>query len=531
MSFSTTKIAIIGAGPAGLTALKELRELGFDVTLFERRSEVGGVWTWTSDSYATTALKETKLCNNKLSLALSDYPLPKNFPWLVSAPELGSYFRSYAKHHDLYRNIQLKKSVTNLSRNEATRKWQVTFADEPSNPRSFDKIVWATGAFLSPKRVSFNGQEQFTGRIIHSQDVRDLPAFKSQNVLVLGIGNTAADVANALVQHEAGKVYLSHRRGGKIFKPSDAKTGVPTDTGLTTALAPITWWLQANCPSVYGKIMDGAMAANFKENWGINKPEWGLADSPSITHGQHVIVCSQDLVPNIQAGKISSVPGIKRLFGPKSVELDDGRVVEDVDVIIACIGYDDDMSLLSEAVDFVPAPGDAPPFPSLYMNTFPPRYADSFAHLSLTHLNGPQIPGRELAAMAVAQIWAGNSKLPPASTMNAWISNHQDWLYKHIQKSPNGNRGDISNRDWSYFVHEAAGTGLYEYVGWGRKAWGLWWRDRELYTAVANLPICTYTFRLFDMGKRRVWDGARGAVIEAYAELERLKKGEDRKMK
>jgi dimethylaniline monooxygenase (N-oxide forming) len=48
-----------------MAALKELRELGFNVTLFERRNDVGGIWTWTEDRSMTTALKETQLCNSK----------------------------------------------------------------------------------------------------------------------------------------------------------------------------------------------------------------------------------------------------------------------------------------------------------------------------------------------------------------------------------------------------------------------------------------------------------------------------------
>lgn len=51
-----------------MTALKELRELGFNVTLFERRDDVGGVWTWSEDHSVTTALKETIVCNSKYSV-------------------------------------------------------------------------------------------------------------------------------------------------------------------------------------------------------------------------------------------------------------------------------------------------------------------------------------------------------------------------------------------------------------------------------------------------------------------------------
>lgn len=56
-------------GPAGMVALKESRDLGFDVTVFEKRNDVGGVWAWSKDEGATTALKETKLCNNKYSVS------------------------------------------------------------------------------------------------------------------------------------------------------------------------------------------------------------------------------------------------------------------------------------------------------------------------------------------------------------------------------------------------------------------------------------------------------------------------------
>lgn len=54
-----------------MTALKELREVGFDVTLFEKRPDVGGIWTWTEDRSTTTALRQTQLCNSK---------------WMVSKP-------------------------------------------------------------------------------------------------------------------------------------------------------------------------------------------------------------------------------------------------------------------------------------------------------------------------------------------------------------------------------------------------------------------------------------------------------------
>lgn len=279
-------------------------------------------------------------------------------------------------------------------------------------------------------------------------------------------------------------------------------------------------------------MTDSAVAQNFKQSWGINKPEWGLAQSPSVTHGQHVIVCNQDLVPNIQAGRILSVPGIKSITGPNTVTFDDGNTASDIDAIITCIGYDDDMGLLNEAIEMTPsANGSGPLLPNLYMNIFPPAHADSFAHISLSHLLTPQIPGRVLAGLALSQIWAGRSALPSQCEMSTWIAHHQAWLTKRMAKAgPNGfGYQEVDNGEWNYFLHGAAGTGLYEHVGWGWRAWGLWWRDRELYRAVANLPICAYTFMIFDMGKRKPWDGAREAVVGAHRELEELKSGVGKK--
>jgi len=246
------------------------------------------------------------------------------------------------------------------------------------------------------------------------------------------------------------------------------------------------WWIEAYLPSLFGKIMDASMDSNFKENWGENKAEWGFAQSPSIRDNFHIILCNDDLIPLIKEGKVTSTYGIKRIVGPKKVQIDDGLVIDDVDAIITCTGYSDDMGMLSEALTFVDAPREAAPLPNLYMGIFPPEHADSVAIISNVHLNAPQIPGRELAAMAVAQIWAGNSSLPSKSAMDAWVHKHQEWLRKRIARAHNLNHGDVLSREWNYFVHDAAGTGLYDNIGWSWKAWKLWWSDPELYKALAH---------------------------------------------
>jgi dimethylaniline monooxygenase (N-oxide forming) len=475
---------------------------------------------------------------------LSDFPIPRgrqtaqshlnsggvnradirsctDYPPFMSSSELGAYLVSYARHFNLYPNIEFGKKVIHFGKSKGTSEWHLTFQDEPDAPKVFDKVVWATGGFLKPKSVAFGDQDQFAGRIIHSQEVRNLEDFKGQNVIVLGLGNTAGDIAINLTSH-AQSVFLSHRRGTKILKMSGAN-GLPTDLMLTRTVAGVMGWVEAYFPWLFGKLLDSAAESNFKENWGENKAEWGFAPSPSIGEGFHTIMCNDDLIPLVKEGKIISTRGIKRIAGPKAVELEDGSVIDNIDAIIACIGYTSDLGMLSEAFTVVDAPGDAAPLPNLYMGIFPPDHSDSVAIMSNVHLNGPQMPGRELTAMAVAQIWVGNSSLPSRPAMDAWVRKHQAWLWKRIERAPGLHRGDVLAIEWMKFVHDAAGTAIYEYIGWSWKAWKLWWTDSELYKALAHGPATPHANRLFETGKRPAWEGARQAVLDVNDEAKELR--------
>lgn len=445
----------------------------------------------------------------------------------MSAPQMGKYLRSYADHFDLYRNIEFGKSITKLERDHRTSQWLLHIADDTESPYAFDKVVWATGQFLRPKHISIPGQDQFSSPILHSQQVRHLEDFRDKNVVVLGMGNTAADVAVGLLPY-AKRVCLSHRRGANIMCRTDP-AGLPGDILQTPVTSMVIWWIEQYMPSLASKLLDMVFASNFKKKYGNNDPAWGFAEKPSIGDGLHTITCNDGLIPSVRDGKLLSKPGIKRVTGPTSLELDNGEVLEDIDAIITCTGYANDMVMLSEAVTYTePANANAPPIPNLYMNIFPPQYADSIAVVSFTHVNGAQPPARELTAMAVAQVWAGNSALPSEAEMENWTRKHDRWRRPRIVKEPNLHQGDVLTRPWMQFLHEAAGTDMFDHIGWGRKAWKLWWSDRELYNALAHGPATAHGHRLFETGKRKVWAGARKAVVGVAAEVAELKAGKQK---
>ncbi|KAJ0313013.1 hypothetical protein Brms1b_007484 [Colletotrichum noveboracense] len=139
-------VAVIGAGPGGLSALKELREVGFDVTLFEKRSDVGGLWTFSDDPSVTSAMAY--------------------YPAHISAQEWSDYYKMYAKNFELYDNIVFNADVDSISREKG--KWMVHVKGE-ATPRPFDRVVLASGSETTPVYPVIENLEQFEGKFMHSQ--------------------------------------------------------------------------------------------------------------------------------------------------------------------------------------------------------------------------------------------------------------------------------------------------------------------------------------------------------------------------
>ena len=94
-------IAIIGAGFAGLSTAKVLRTVGFDVTVYEKAPDVGGVWS------VTRRYPGLRTQNNKGTYAMSDFPMPQHYPEWPTGEQVQAYLADYARHFDLERGILL----------------------------------------------------------------------------------------------------------------------------------------------------------------------------------------------------------------------------------------------------------------------------------------------------------------------------------------------------------------------------------------------------------------------------------------
>jgi cation diffusion facilitator CzcD-associated flavoprotein CzcO len=107
------KICVIGAGPSGITAAKNLLDEGLDVTVFDYGKEVGGNWVFSEEEGHSSVFETTHIISSRLLSQYDDYPMPEDYPDYPSHKHLATYFQNYAKHFDLYPHIQFQTLVKN----------------------------------------------------------------------------------------------------------------------------------------------------------------------------------------------------------------------------------------------------------------------------------------------------------------------------------------------------------------------------------------------------------------------------------
>ncbi|KAI1157378.1 FAD/NAD(P)-binding domain-containing protein [Nemania serpens] len=582
MMMEAIRIAVIGLGPAGLTALKALREEGFSVVAFERRNEIGGLWAFSDDASYTSALKET-VCNiSKFVSGFSDFPIPKDYPTYFTSSQVAEYFKSYASHFNLYPHVRFGTIVQRVTRNASDDAWDVHITNsEGSTVLSFDKVVFGHGCESIPLWPPMPSRDKFKGIIMHGQSFKSPSAFEGKRVLVVGIGNTACEVSLTLVNH-ASKVYQSYRRG-RIMVSRYRDDGIPLDTQFSWPALRLKYLIDHIAPGLVGPLSDKFVinkmisdaarsepaepGVSEKKRWKRTKKrvrdDWRLVPCPSMAHVHPAV--QEDFIPALRKGDITPLHGFQDFAGESEVLLDNGATVE-VDVVIFCTGYDLDFKIMPElemdgAFGFplrtadelsqndtgegVRGEQNQPHLPRLYQMLFPPRYTSSVAILSWIAPQENVWCVSELASMAVAQIWAAETAadsrttfkqrpaknyrspalLPSLKKMNSQVDAYHTWWRAQWKIEHSVRPGYVRGYSFYRFLHESAGTGLYDNLDhiFTTRGWGLWWRDRELWTWLSKGPLNNYSWRLFDTNPkgipgcgRKAWPGAREATKDAY---------------
>lgn len=259
------------------------------------------------------------------------------------------------------------------------------------------------------------------------------------------------------------------------------------------------------------------------------RPEWRLTPIPSIT--LRLPGSFENVIPLLGDGSVKSVHGLRRFLGPKKVELDDGTVLDDIDAVLLCTGYRTDWAVaesflqtsVPKAYGYEKAPGGGEPMYRLWMNLFPPRYADSCALLCYSAFgksNGFSFA--DVTSMAISNVFRRAHPLPGLDAMNSWINEHQEWVASRWKLDHSIDTSMVKQWEFQGWLHEAAGTGMENLSIFGWKGWKFWWRDRKMYKLMNDGVETAHMYRYFETGKRQTWDGAKEAILHANEVVNRV---------
>ena len=181
------RVAIIGAGVAGLATAKVLLAAGHAVTVFDRTPDVGGVWS------ATRRYPGLTTQSPKTQYSLSDFPMPKDFPEWPTGEQVQSYFAAYATEFGIAAHLRLNTTVTAAAPTPDGR-WRVETGE---SAETYGRVVVANGVFCEPAVPDFPGRAEFAaagGRLCAGTEFHDAEDARGKHVLVVGYGKSACDV-------------------------------------------------------------------------------------------------------------------------------------------------------------------------------------------------------------------------------------------------------------------------------------------------------------------------------------------------
>ncbi|MEO5845457.1 MAG: NAD(P)/FAD-dependent oxidoreductase [Caldimonas sp.] len=322
-----TDILVIGAGPAGLAVAATLKDKGRRPLVIEKAADVGASWR---AHYARLHLHTVKALS-----ALPGLPFPDESPRYVSRAGVVDYLAKYAS--DMGIAPRFGEEAVAVVRDEAGR-WRTstrtggTFASEA--------VVVASGANHQPFTPKIDGEGSFrvTGRILHSRDYRDPAPFAGQRVLVVGMGNTGAEIALDLAEGGVATA-LSVRSPVNIVRRD--VMGRPTQQ---------TSIMLSRLPHAIGD----ALARFFCDVTVGDIGRYGLPGSRlsplrQLREQGRTPVIDVGTLARIKSGEIAVFPGLRRLV-PGGAEFVDGRSAK-FDAVVLATGYRAGVAALFPAND------------------------------------------------------------------------------------------------------------------------------------------------------------------------------------
>lgn len=318
-------VLVIGAGPCGLVATKNLRERGHEVLCVDRFDDIGG--NWNIDNPASVVYPSTHFISSKPFTEFPDFPMPDSYPDYPHHSRYLEYLRRYASHFGITADLATGTEVTRtqpIADSTGETRWRVTsrVSGGAEEVADFGALVIANGHNWFPKVPDYEGLRDFTGEVLHSAAYRGPEQLAGRRVLVVGGGNTGCDLAVEAAQH-ASVVFHSTRRG-YWYTPKYAQ-GRPSDQ-----IADLLNWMRLPL-----RVRQEIIKLQLRMTLGSYRRH-GLAEPDHRPLESHPVVNSL-LTYYVGQGDIVPRPDVRRFVGG-DVEFADGARSA-VDLVILCTGY------------------------------------------------------------------------------------------------------------------------------------------------------------------------------------------------
>jgi cation diffusion facilitator CzcD-associated flavoprotein CzcO len=344
----SVSVCVIGAGPAGLLAAVALKARNIPFEIIDAGERPGGIWDITRPD--TPMYESAHFISSRRLSGFPGFPMPDEYPDYPKHDLILRYIDAFARRHDLTQHITFGVRVDSVTRGESGG-W--TVRTSLGDTREYDAVVVATGTTWFPRVPQIPGH--FDGEAYHSSDYQSPQEFAGKRVLIVGGGNSAADIACDAAR-AASQAFISLRRGYH-FIPKFI-FGQPADV-FSHAGPKLPRWLEER---VFGFLINRVLVGDLTK-LGLQRPDHAILRSHPILNTQ--------ILHHLGHGDIQARKDVKELAG-RTVHFVDGAS-EEIDLILWATGYDKRFPFLQEAD--LDRRGDAI---DLYLNVFHRRYPDLF---------------------------------------------------------------------------------------------------------------------------------------------------------
>ncbi len=404
-------IGIIGAGAAGICGAKHMLEEGCDVTVYEIGSHIGGMWVYKNDNGRSSAYRTLHINTARDLTNFSDFRFDLSVPPFPSHVDMAKYLRDYADHFGVTPcvrfNTRVKSVAPAAGHTPDKPRWRIE--TEAGDTAEHDVVIVASGHLTKPLEVPAF-RDGFKGEYLHSHYYKEPGDFVGKRVCVVGVGNSALDIASDLAVTSPRTVLVARSNALIIPKLVFGKPFWDTIRPFYNPWVPA--WVRTKALKALVYMVQGDMAS------------LGFPPTSKKVHA----TSNANIVNHIKYRRVLVKNTIEKIDG-RNITFNDGTT-EEFDTLIAATGYLIDLDFLDKRISR-PANNEL----DLYMRIVPPDWPGLYflaffnSDTALNWICEGQIRW-------LREFEMGRAALPSKADMKAEIEARKAWVRTNFKDTP-----------------------------------------------------------------------------------------------